>query len=137
VTDAYGGAGTFRKKPALPSLIAAICTLPSLPVLALRRPAAPPWMHDLSGPVLVYLDPPYAAGAGYGATLGRAEVVALAQAWRAAGAAVMVSEAEPIDIPGWRQARLGSTAVRQSPIQHRPREEWVTYSGPAAPQALP
>lgn len=55
---------------------------------------------------VVYLDPPYQGTTGYGHTLSRADVLALAERWRSAGAVVAVSEAEPLPLAGWHTHRL-------------------------------
>ena len=90
------------------------------------------------GGALLYLDPPYAGTMGYGAgDLGREEVLALAERWRAAGAMVVISEAVPlaqelgsgwasVDIAG-DYAGLGGRA--RSGANRGCRSEWVTVSG--------
>ena len=61
---------------------------------------------------ILYLDPPYQGTTGYadGATLDRAEVLAVASRWRDAGCVVGVSETEPLsdDAPALR--RRGSAS---------------------------
>lgn len=76
----------------------------------------------VNGPTFVYLDPPYLGATGYGWDMPREEVLALARGWADAGAVVAVSEAEPLDLPGWH--RLGLTREGGKP-------EWLTLS--AAP----
>ena len=73
----------------------------------------------------VYLDPPYVGTEGYGHDLPREEVVRIALAWREAGSDVVISEQEPIDIPGWAHHRLPAPASR---LGRKRREEWLTYS---------
>ena len=50
---------------------------------------------------VVYMDPPYQGTTGYADDLPRAQVLALAMKWSQAGAAVYISEAVPLDLPGW------------------------------------
>jgi hypothetical protein len=71
---------------------------------------------------VLYLDPPYqGTSCGYAMDLPRADVVALARAWPR----TIISEAEPLDIPGARHLQLsaptggGRTASRQ-------QVEWLT-----------
>lgn len=54
----------------------------------------------------VYLDPPYLGATGYGWDLERGLVLELAIRWRDAGAVVAVSEAVPLDLPGWHHVDL-------------------------------
>ena len=62
-----------------------------------------------------YMDPPYLGCPRYAELLPRADVLALALRWRAAGARVAVSEAEALPLEGWVSRRLA-------------RREWVTAS---------
>jgi len=50
---------------------------------------------------VVYLDPPYLGCPRYAALLPRSDVLDLARRWAEACARVLVSEAEPLDLPGW------------------------------------
>lgn len=58
---------------------------------------------------ICYLDPDYQGTTGYGHTFPRAEVLATAQRWREAGCLVVVSEAEPLPLPGWHHHELGGS----------------------------
>ena len=90
---------------------------------------------------LLYLDPPYAGTIGYGeGDIGRADVLALAERWRAAGATVVISEAVPlaqdlgsgwssVDIAGDRRGQVRGGANRGCV------SEWVTLSGPVRASA--
>lgn len=67
----------------------------------------------------IYLDPPYVGATGYGWDMPRAEVLGLARRWADAGAVVAVSEAEPLDLPGWHQLEL---------TREGGKPEWLTLS---------
>lgn len=83
----------------------------------------------------VYLDPPYLDTTGYGPDdLGRDDVVMLATKWAGAGAQVIVSEAEPLDIPGWHHTEI--TAQRVGKRSSWQRREWVTSSAPPVQMSL-
>lgn len=81
---------------------------------------------------IVYIDPPYqGTTCAYGHGLPRAEVLALAERWRAAGAAlVAVSEQEALGLPGWRAHDLGAPAGSRR-TWSKQRREVLTLSGPA------
>lgn len=84
---------------------------------------------------VVYLDPPYAGTIAYAHDFPRDEVVALAQAWAAAGALVLVSEACPLPIPGWHTVEIGSRAeAKGGGVRTFGRKEgqadWLTMSEP-------
>lgn len=71
----------------------------------------------------IYLDPPYVGATGYGWDMPRPELLQLARRWHDAGAVVAVSEAEPIDIPGWHPIELTHPGGKP---------EWLTLSRPPA-----
>jgi hypothetical protein len=78
---------------------------------------------------VVYFDPPYIGTTGYGNDLTRAEVCEMAERWASAGAAVYISEAEPIaDLDGWHSVEITSTRVGQKRTfsTERGRTEWLT-----------
>ncbi len=79
----------------------------------------------------MYLDPPYRGSTAYpNGVLGREEAVELAVAWRAAGAAVFVSEAEALPAlreRGWDAACLTTGRADTSPFRGK-QQEWVTWS---------
>ncbi len=77
----------------------------------------------------MYIDPPYVDSTAYpDGQMTRAEVVALASAWRDAGAAVTVSEQHGLDLPGWERVRLYAGRDDSSPFRGK-QPEWVTFSG--------
>ena len=78
---------------------------------------------------VVYFDPPYIGTTGYGNDLTRAEVCEMAERWASAGAAVYISEAEPIaDLDGWHSVEITSTRIGQKRTfsTERGRTEWLT-----------
>lgn len=79
----------------------------------------------------VYFDPGYQGANGYGpGGLTRADVLAIAERWRAAGCAVAVSEAEPLPLPGWHHYELGKP-VGNRRTWSKQKREWLTLSRPA------
>jgi hypothetical protein len=127
----------------IPALVAvlrgyeeSLVRLPADDVLTARGPAS--FDHLVDGesftsdqPVVEYLDPPYAGSTKYpNGHLGRANVVALARVARARGAAVIVSEREPIsDLvrDGWTAEALREGASSgDSPFKSQ-GDEWITY----------
>lgn len=73
---------------------------------------------DLTGHVF-YLDPDYVGCTSYGFTVGRDRLLALALDLAARGARVVISEAEPLPLPGWFHVNI----TRNKP-------EWLTCSHP-------
>jgi hypothetical protein len=132
-SSAYGLPGTERfgeVKPMLPSLIRVLRSYDLAPAAVSVRPepAAPPDAPCRA--TLVYLDPPYVDSTAYpDGQMTRDEVVALASAWREAGAAVMVSEQQGLDLPGWERAQLYAGRDDTSPFRGK-QPEWVTFAGP-------
>lgn len=78
---------------------------------------------EVDGPTYVYMDPPYRGATGYGWDCERSALLELAERWRAAGAVVAISEAEPLELPGWHALDL--TLEGGKP-------EWLTLSRPPA-----
>lgn len=86
-----------------------------------------------------FIDPPYIGTTGYGHDLSRADVVAMAQRWAAAGATVLVSEAEPITAlveQGWHCVDITAMRVGQKRTFSKQQRECVTLNRAPAPQAL-
>jgi len=78
---------------------------------------------------VVYMDPPYRGTTGYGNDLPREDVVELARRWADAGAAVYISEAEPIaELDGWHSVEITSTRVGQKRTFSKQKREWVTMN---------
>ena len=133
-TSAHGCAGTERFgeiKPQGRGLLEAVCQAPTLEDVTAHRGLAPPVRTD--DRTVVYLDPPYQGTEPYPCGhLTRDEVVDYARAWTDVGAAVIVSEAEPIaDLveQGWTARRIrgpGRAQGRQRFRRATRGEEWVT-----------
>lgn len=66
-----------------------------------------------------YLDPPYQGATGYGWDCPRKQVLDLAKRWATAGAVVAVSEAVPLELPGWHHLDLTRPGGKP---------EWLTIS---------
>jgi hypothetical protein len=87
-------------------------------------PALPPG-------TVVYADPPYLGTTPYASDLPRADVVALARRWAAAGAVVCISEAEPIPelvAEGWHAVRIDGERVGQKRTFSKQQAEWLTLN---------
>jgi len=113
-----------RRADALPSLPATIAP----DARTIDPPTLPPG-------TVAYMDPPYVATSGYAHDLPRAEVVALARRWAAAGAIVAISEAEPIPelvAEGWHAVRIDAERVGQKRTFSKQQAEWLTLSQPPA-----
>ncbi len=86
---------------------------------------------DLPPGTVAYMDPPYVGTTGYAADLPRADVVALARRWAAAGATVCISEAEAIPelvAGGWHSVRIDGERVGQRRTFSRQQAEWLTIN---------
>jgi|GEM_PF-4895797 len=139
-TSAYGVAATDRfgeVQPMIPSLIRVlegyVSQLVAADVEVRNERAALP--HGMGESTLVYLDPPYVGSTCYpDGQMPRQQVIELAQAWRHAGAAVMVSEQHGLDLPGWSRSQVYSGRNDTSPFRGK-QEEWVTFAPPAVAAA--
>jgi hypothetical protein len=79
------------------------------------------------------LDPPYVGTTPYAHDLPRADVVAIARRWAAAGALVMVCEQEPIPelvAEGWQARDIAHARKGQARTFSRQSREVVTMSRP-------
>ena len=109
-----------------------------------ETPVMPALIHpdarDIDPPALppgtvAYLDGPYENTTPYANLLPRAEQVAIARRWAAAGATVAISEAEPIPelvAEGWHAVRIDGERVGQKRTFSKQQEEWVTLNRPPA-----
>jgi site-specific DNA-adenine methylase len=92
----------------------------------------PEQLREVGERVVVLLDPPYQGTTTYPCGhLTRDEVLELAQGYHAAGATVIVCEAEPLPLAGWRTECLTESVGRgESSFRSRragKNAEWVTY----------
>jgi len=111
-------ADTFGRTPTLPAAIT-----PDAREVD-PGPALPPG-------TVAYMDPPYVGTTGYASDLPRADVVALARRWAAAGAVVAISEAEPIPelvAEGWHAVRIDGERVGQKRTFSKQQAEWLTMN---------
>lgn len=83
---------------------------------------------------VVYFDPPYQGAPRYACLLPRGRVIEVAQAHAEVADLVVVSEAEPLPLPGWFSCPLRAggkpewlTATR--PLSHRPAVQLTMFGG--------
>ena len=99
-----------------------------------------PDARDIDPPALppgtvAYLDGPYENTTPYANLLPRAEQVAIARRWAAAGATVAISEAEPIPelvAEGWHAVEITGERIGQARTFSKQKSEWVTLNRPPA-----
>ncbi len=88
---------------------------------------------DLPPGCVVFMDPPYVNTTGYGNDLPREQVCELAERWASAGAAVYISEAEPLsELDGWHEVEITSTRIGQKRTFSKQQREFLTCSKPPA-----
>ena len=90
---------------------------------------------QLPSGTICYMDPSYVGTTGYAHDLPRAEVVALARRWAAAGATVAISEAEAIPelvAEGWHAVEITGERIGQARTFSKQKREWVTLNRPPA-----
>jgi len=136
-SSAYGLAATARfgkVNPMVPSLIRVLrgydTQLADVEVRTWQRGALRPLPGLSCTSTLVYIDPPYEGSTAYpNGSVSRDQVVTLARAWQAAGAAVIVSEGAPIGdgLVGWRAQRLYRGREDTSPFRGK-QAEWITFA---------
>lgn len=126
-TDSFGAIG-----PMIPSLIRVLVDYqtdlhPVEATVECRRAEPPVFVEENT---LVYLDPPYAETTPYpGGDMSRVEVIELANAYRSAGAAVIISEQCQLDLATWSRHQLDGGRQDRSPFRGK-QQEWVTISSP-------
>jgi hypothetical protein len=115
-----------------PEWFAAACDrLPELPATILPDARVADLRITLPHGTVVFIDPPYVGTTPYAHTLPRADVVALARRWAAAGALVMVCEAEPIPelvADGWGYRDIAHARKGQARTFSRQSREVVTMN---------
>ena len=95
-----------------------------------------PDARDIDPPALppgtvAYLDGPYENTTPYANLLPRAEQVAIARRWAAAGATVAISEAEAIPelvAEGWHAVEITGERIGQKRVFSKQQAEWVTLN---------
>jgi hypothetical protein len=120
-----GGNWGTAKPPRLPDIARHLCRLPDLSRVRVHRGPAQT-LAPIPGAV-VYIDPPYQDTTGYGHAFPRAEVLEVAERWRAAGCIVAVSEACAIPLDGWRALQLPRRKGARR-TWSKQQEEWLTIS---------
>ena len=85
---------------------------------------------DLDG-AIVYVDPPYLGTTGYRHDLARAAVLDLARDAADRGAAVYISEAEPLEALGWEAIEITDARRGAARTFSRQQREWLTFHRPA------
>jgi len=83
--------------------------------------------------VVVYIDPPYQDTTGYAHAFPRSEWLPLVRAWKASGATVCISEAEPIPdliAEGWHAVEITNERKGQKRTFSKQQAEWLTLSDP-------
>jgi hypothetical protein len=88
---------------------------------------AVPVPDDCEG-TIAYVDPPYSGCTGYAHDLPRADVLDLARRWSDAGAVVVVSEAVPLDLPGWFHVRIDGERKGQKRTFSKQQAEYLTLN---------
>jgi hypothetical protein len=109
-------------------------TLPCLPA-TIHPDALQVEPQPLPPGCVVYIDPPYEGTTGYADDLPRAQVLALAMQWAQAGAAVYISEAVPLDLPGWHHIDIAGERKGQKRTFSKQQREVITCN--VAPAWVP
>jgi len=124
-TDKFGAIN-----PMIPSLIKTLKSYNLEPTLVRTRRGRAAVPEKVPPNTFVYIDPPYQLATPYpDGSLGRDEVIWLAQQWRERGASVLISEREPIVIPGggWWVKNITAGRDIDSPFVGK-HSEWLTGS---------
>jgi hypothetical protein len=132
-SSGYSGPDVWAQ-PTAQAISAACDRTPTLPA------TITPDARDIDPPALptgtvAYLDGPYENTTQYAHLLPRAEQVAIARRWAAAGATVAISEAEAIPelvAEGWHAVRIDGERVGQKRTFSKQQAEWLTLSRPPA-----
>ncbi|MGB1712543.1 MAG: hypothetical protein ACPHP1_08270 [Miltoncostaeaceae bacterium] len=134
----YGSAASYDPSrpwnPCAPSvwLQARLDALPAVDATITddARPLEPP---QLPPGVIAYIDPPYLNTTGYAHAFPRSEWLPVVRRWKAAGALVAVSEAEPIPdliAEGWHAVEITGERKGQKRTFSKQQREFLTMSEP-------
>lgn len=130
--DSGGGFGSVAPVvDMLPRLFAPLPTVPAT-IADDARKVDP---REVAPGVVVYIDPPYLNTTGYAHLFPRSEWLPVVRRWHAAGALVVVSEAEPIAelvADGWHAVEIGGERRGQKRTFSKQQTEWLTLSRPPA-----
>jgi len=88
---------------------------------------------EVFGHTVVFIDPPYENTTGYIHDFPRSEWLPLVRAWKASGATVCISEAEPIPelvVDGWHAVEITGERKGQKRTFSKQQAEWLTLSHP-------
>jgi hypothetical protein len=110
----------------------ALSSAPTLPATITddARKVDPP---QLPAGVVVYIDPPYENTTGYTHDFTRSEWLPVVRAWKASGATVCISEAEPIPelvADGWYTVEITGERKGSKRTFSKQQAEWLTLSHP-------
>jgi len=137
---ATGGVGGFKGLhcrranvdgfiPSRKGLAQAVEEMSELPATILPDARVADLSITLPHGTICYMDPPYVGTTQYANHLGRADVVAIARRWAAAGATVCISEAEPIPdlvADGWEVADITGRRKGQRRTFSKQQSEYLT-----------
>jgi hypothetical protein len=129
-TDGNGNLGHW--KPQTPSKVALRVANISPMTATIYPDALQVDPQQLPPGCVVYMDPPYQGTTGYANDLPRAQVLALAMKWSQAGAAVYISEAVPLDLPGWHHIDIAGERKGQKRTFSKQQREVITCNVPPA-----
>lgn len=128
--DSGGGFGSVAPVvDMLPRLFAPLPTVPAT-IADDARKVDPP---QLPPGVCVFADPPYRGTTGYSHKFPRSEWLPVVRRWKAAGALVAVSEAEPIPdliAEGWHAVEITGERKGQKRTFSKQQREFLTMSEP-------
>lgn len=127
---ASGGGRWPDKPPSLTAIRFPALTWPVLQIVEDARAVEPP---RNASEVVVYLAPTYQGTTPYERNLTREDVLSLARRWDRAGAAVAISEAEPLPLEGWFTVEITAHRRGQGRRFSRQQREFLTLNRPPVP----
>ena len=116
----------------VPGLLSRFVEAPTLPA-TIADDARKVDPREVTPGVVVYIDPPYQDTTGYAHAFPRSEWLPLVRAWKASGATVCISEAEPIHdliAEGWHAVEITNERKGQKRTFSKQQAEWLTLSDP-------